>query len=226
MDIEGIGEKQAEALLQAGLVKDVGDLYSLREKKDKLIGMERMAEKSVSNLLAAIEKSKERLLSRVMFALGIRHVGAETAEILAKHFGSMDKLSGATEEELTAVPTIGPKIAESIVAFFKQKSNRKVIDKLRGAGVRLGADAAAQPTELPLSGEEFVITGKLEAMPRSEAEARIKELGGSAGSSVTKKTTFLVAGADPGFKLDRARELGVKVLNEEEFLGLLREGEK
>ena len=223
MDIEGIGEKQANALLEADLIKDVGDLYSLQ--KDKLIGMERMAEKSVSNLLAAIEESKNRSLSRVIFALGIRHVGAETAEILAKHFGSMDRLSRATEEELTAVPTIGPKIAESIVAFFKQESNRKVIDKLRRAGVRLEAEVT-EPTELPLSGEEFVVTGKLEAFPRSEAEARIKELGGSTGSSVTKKTTFLVAGADPGSKLDRARELGIRVLNEEEFLRLLREGEK
>ena len=223
MDIEGIGEKQANALLEADLIKDVGDLYSL--KKDKLIGMERMAEKSVSNLLTAIEESKNRSLSRVIFALGIRHVGAETAEILAKHFGSMDRLSRATEEELTAVPTIGPKIAESIVAFFKQESNRKVIDKLRRAGVRLEAEVT-EPTELPLSGEEFVVTGKLDAFPRSEAEARIKELGGSTGSSVTKKTTFLVVGADPGSKLDRARELGIKILNEEEFLRLLREGEK
>jgi DNA ligase (NAD+) len=223
MDIEGIGEKQANALLEADLIKDVGDLYSLQ--KDKLIGMERMAEKSVSNLLAAIEESKNRSLLRVIFALGIRHVGAETAEILAKHFGSMDRLSRATEEELTAVPTIGPKIAESIVAFFKQESNRKVIDKLRRAGVRLEAEVT-EPTELPLSGEEFVVTGKLEAFPRSEAEARIKELGGSTGSSVTKKTTFLIAGADPGSKLDRARELGIRVLNEEEFLRLLREGEK
>ena len=225
MDIEGIGEKQAEALLQAGLVKDVGDLYSLKERKDKLIGMERMAEKSVANLLAAIEESKGRPLSRVIFALGIRHVGAETAEILAKHFDSMDKLSRATEEELTVVLTIGPKIAESIVAFFKQESNRKVIDKLRRAGVRLEAEAVAL-TELPLSGEEFVITGKLEVFPRSQAEARIRELGGSTGSSVSKKTTFLVAGADPGSKLDRARELGIRVLNEEEFLRLLRQGEK
>ncbi len=225
MDIEGIGEKQASALLEADLIKDVGDLYSLKEKKDKLIGMERMAEKSVSNLLAAIEESKDRSLSRVIFALGIRHVGAETAEILAQHFGSMNRLSRATEEELTAVLTIGPKIAESIVAFFKQESNQRVIGKLRRAGVRLEAEVT-EPRELPLSGQEFVITGKLEAFARSEAEARIKELGGSAGSSVTKKTTFLVAGADPGSKLDRARELGTRIVNEEGFLRLLRESEK
>jgi len=225
MDIDGIGEKQASALLEAALIKDVGDLYSLKEKKDKLVGMERMAEKSVSNLLAAIEESKDRSLSRVIFALGIRHVGAETAEILAQHFGSMDRLARATEEELTAVPTIGPKIAESIVAFFKQESNQRVIGKLRRAGVRLGAEVI-EPREPPLSGQEFVITGKLEAFARSEAEARIKELGGSAGSSVTKKTTFLVAGVDPGSKLDRALELGTRIVNEEEFLRLLRESEK
>ena len=222
MDIEGLGEKLAEVLLHEGLIKDVGDLYSLMDKKDELIGMERMAEKSVSNLLAAIEESKGRPLDRVIFALGIRHVGSETAELLVKHFNSMDRLSRASEVELTAIPAIGPKIAESIVAFFKQEDNRKLIERLRKAGVRMEEEAAGR-TELPLSGQEFVLTGKLEAFPRSEAEARIKELGGSAGSSVTKKTTYVVVGTDPGSKLDRARQLGIKTLSEQEFLRLLKE---
>ncbi len=220
MDIEGIGEKLADVLLEAGLIKDVGDIYSLREKKDEITEMERMAEKSVSNLLDAIDESKERPLSRVIFALGIRHVGAETAEILAKHFDSVDKLSRASEEELTSVPSVGPKIAESVAAFFRQESNREIIDKLRRAGVKLEVEPAG-PEELPLSGQEFVITGKLEAFPRSEAESRIKGLGGSVGSSITKKTTFLVVGADPGSKLERARELGTGFLSEEEFLRVL-----
>ena len=220
MDIEGIGEKLADVLLEAGLIKDVGDIYSLREKKDEITEMERMAERSVSNLLDAIDESKERPLSRVIFALGIRHVGAETAEILIKHFDSMDKLSRASEEELTAIPGIGPKIAESVAAFFRQESNREIIDKLRRAGVKLEKEPAG-PEELPLSGQEFVISGKLEAFPRSEAESKIKGLGGSVGSSVTKKTTFLVVGADPGSKLERARELGTGFLSEEEFLRVL-----
>jgi len=222
MDIEGFGEKLAESLLKAGLIKDAGDIYTLKDKKEEFIGMERMGEKSASNVLKAIEESKNRPLSRVIFALGIRHVGSETAEILVKHFGSIDKLSQSTVEELITAPTIGPTIAESIVAFFRQYSNRKVIDKLRQAGVRI-REEAARPRELPLAGKEFVVTGKLESFSRTEAEARIRELGGLVGSSVSKKTDFLVVGADPGSKLDRARELGTTLLNEKQFLDILKE---
>jgi DNA ligase (NAD+) len=225
MDIEGIGEKQAEALFQSGLVKDIGDLYSLKDKKDEMIAMERMAEKSVSNMLAAIEDSKERPLARTLFALGIRHVGSETAEILAEHFRSMDELFRATMEDLTSIQAIGSKIAESIIDFFRQESNKAIIEKLRKAGVRLEMEESKRE-DLPLSGQEFVLTGKLEAFSRTEAEARIKELGGSAGSSVTRKTTILVAGADPGSKFDRARELGTRILTEEEFLKLLEEAKE
>jgi len=221
MDIDGVGEKLAAALLEKGLVKNVADLYSLHTQD--LMNLERMGEKSVQNVLDAIEWSKQRPLSRVIFAIGIRHVGAETAELLASHFGSMDRLASASEEELLAVPTIGPKIAESILAFFRQEANRDIIEELRRAGVRL-EEEAVELRERPLLGQEFVLTGRLETLPRSEVEARIKELGGSVGSSVTKKTTHLVVGAEPGSKLERARALGTKVLNEEEFLRLL-EGE-
>jgi DNA ligase (NAD+) len=227
MDIEGIGEKLAgalleETLLKAGLIKDVGDIYTLKDKKEQLIGLERMGEKSAANVLKAIDESKNRPLSRVIFALGIRHVGSETAEILVKHFGSIDKLSQSTEDELMAAPTIGPTIAESIVAFFRQESNRKVIDKLRQAGVRM-REETAKPRDLPLAGKEFVVTGKLDSFSRTEAEARIRELGGLVGSSVSKKTDFLVVGADPGSKVDRARELGTALLNEKQFLKMLEE---
>jgi DNA ligase (NAD+) len=222
MDIEGLGEKLAEALLKAGLIKDVSDIYTLKDKKEEFIGLERMGEKSASNVLKAIEESKNRPLSRVIFALGIRHVGSETAEILVKHFGSVDKLSQSTAEELMTAPTIGPTIAESIVAFFRQDSNLKVIDKLRQAGVRM-REETAKPRELPLAGKEFVVTGKLESCTRTEAEARIRELGGLVGSSVSKKTDFLVVGADPGSKLDRARELGTALLDEKQFLKMLEE---
>ena len=224
MDIDGLGEKQVETLLQAGLIKDVGDIYYLKDKKDELIGMERMAEKSVSNLLAAIEASKERPLSRIIFALGIRHVGSEMADILAGHFNGIEKLSLASEEELKAIPSVGPKIAESVVDFFEQEANREIIEKLKRAGVKLKAELEVkEQEELPFSGQEFVLTGKLEAFPRSTAESRIRELGGTAGSSVTKRTTYLVVGADPGSKLGRARELGAKIINEEELLRLFEE---
>ncbi len=222
MDIEGIGEKLAEALLKAGLIKDVGDIYTLEE--EKLIGLERMGKKSADNVLKAIEESKKRPLSRVIFALGIRHVGSETAEILAKHFGSIDRLAQSTAEELMEVPTIGPTIAESIVAFFRQKPNQDVIKKLKEAKVTM-REEAARPRELPLAGKEFVVTGKLDSCTRTEAEARIRELGGLVGSSVSKKTDFLVVGADPGSKLDRARELGTAQLDEKQFLDML-EGKK
>ena len=223
MDIEGIGEKLAEALLKSGLIKDVADIYTLSDKREEFINLERIGEKSADNVLEAIADSKNRPLARVIFALGIRHVGSETAEILARHFDSMDRLAQASEEDLMGIPAIGPKIAESIAAFFRQKSNLKVIEKLKKAGVKMEAAAAKQQTELPLAGKEFVVTGKLESFTRSEAEAKIKELGGSVGSSVTKKTTHLVVGADPGSKLDRARQLGTIVLTEEQFLKMLKE---
>jgi DNA ligase (NAD+) len=225
MDIDGIGESLSAALLKEGLVKDIADLYSLSEKKDQLLKLERMGEKSVSNLLAAIEKSKNRPLARVIFALGIRHVGAETAELLADHFSSIDALSKATAEELMAIPTIGPKVAESVVAFFRQEGNRQILRKLKEKGVKSPlVEEAVKAKELPLAGQEFVLTGKLEAFTRGEAQARIKERGGAVGSSVTKKTTYLVVGADPGSKLDEAKALGTKTLSEDQFLHLLETG--
>ncbi len=220
MDIRGIGESQSALLLKEGLVKDVADLYSLKEKREQLLELERMAEKSVDNLLEAIDKSKDRPLARVIFALGIRHIGGETAEILAREFHSLNALADASRERLMDIPTIGPKIADSVVAFFRQEENRSIIDRLRKAGVKL-EEEAAEPEELPLAGQEFVITGRLETFSRQEAEAKIKALGGTAGSSITKKTTYLVVGTDPGSKLARAQELGTKQLTEEEFLRLI-----
>jgi len=222
MDIRGIGESMSAILLREGLVKDVADLYDLKDKREQFISLERMANKSVDNMLNAIEKSKERPLSRVIFALGILHIGEEMAELLAKHFGSMDRLAKASREELLSVPTVGPKIADSIITFFKQKENLDIIERLKKAGVRL-EEVVVKPEELPLAGQEFVITGRLEAFSRQEAEAQIKALGGSTGNTVTKKTTHLVVGTDPGSKLVRAQELGTRRLTEEEFLRLLRQ---
>jgi DNA ligase (NAD+) len=219
MDIRGIGESNSALLLREGLVKNVADVYYLKEKKEQLLKLERMAEKSISNMLNAIEKSKQTPLPKVIFALGIRHVGEETAELLAQHFNSLNKLANASREELMSIPTIGPKIADSVVAFFRQEENKKIIQKLKDAGVKL--EEIAKPKEQPLAGMEFVVTGRLEAFSRQEAEARIKALGGSTGSSVTKKTTYLVVGADPGSKLAHAQELGTKLLTEEELFRLL-----
>jgi DNA ligase (NAD+) len=220
MDIRGIGESQSAMLLREGLVKDVADLYYLKEKRERLLNMERLAEKSVDNILNAIEKSKERPLARLIFALGVRHVGSETAEILASRFHSLEKLASASKEGLMETEAIGPKIADSIVAFFHAEENQDIIRRLKKAGVKLEEEARKE--ELPLAGKEFVVTGKLSAFSRQEAEARIKELGGTAKDNVTRKTNYLVVGADPGGnKLTRAQELGTRQINEEEFLRLL-----
>ncbi|MBA7621516.1 DNA ligase [subsurface metagenome] len=222
MDIRGIGESLSATLLKEGLVKNVADLYDLKDKKDQLVKLEKMADKSISNILNAIEKSKQTPLPRVIFALGILHIGEEMAELVAKHFGSLDRLANASREELLSIPAIGPKIADSIIAFFRQEENRRIIERLRRAGVRL-EEEAVKPEELPLAGQEFVITGKLDAFSRQEAETQIKALGGLTGNSVTTKTTYLVVGADPGSKLAHAQALGIKLLTEEEFLRLLRQ---
>ena len=221
MDIRGIGENMSALLLKEGLVKDVADLYYLKEKRESLLELEKMAEKSVSNMLEAIEKSKETPLSRVIFALGIRHVGGETAQLLARHFSSIDRLAGTSREELVSIAAIGPKIADSIIAFFGQEENKRIVEKLRKAGVRL-KEEAIEGEELPLAGQEFVVTGRLETFARQEAEARIKALGGTTKDNVTRNTAYLVVGAEPGgSKLTRAQALGTKQLTEEEFLGLL-----
>jgi DNA ligase (NAD+) len=240
MDIDGVGEKLCQALFEAGLVKDAADLYYLT--KEQLLGLERMADKSVSNVLNSIEKSKDRPLARVIFALGILHVGDQYAELLtehfdridvgdqyaellAEHFDRIDNLAKASEGDLSTIPSIGPKIAESIVAFFRQQRNRQIIEKLRKAGMRLEREKVkeAKPKELPLAGLEFVLTGKLESFSRSEAEAKIKALGGTVSSDVTKKTSYVVVGADPGSKLAKAEKLEIKTLNEAEFLDFLNQ---
>ena len=223
MDIEGVGEKMSQTLFDAGLIKDVGDLYYLT--RDQLLSLERMADKSAANILNSIERSKNRPLPRVIFALGITHIGEETAKLLAEHYTSLDELAGASREQLLEIPSIGPKIADSILAFFRQGQNKRIIEKLRKAGVKLEAEKAKRK-DLPLAGLEFVITGTLEAFPRQDAEAKIKALGGKAGSDVTRKTNYLVVGEEPGSKLARAEALGIKKLTEAELLELLKQAER
>jgi DNA ligase (NAD+) len=222
MDIEGIGEMMSQAIFEAGLIKDVGDIYYL--SREQLLSLEKVADKSATNILKSIEKSKDRPLPRVIFALGIPGIGDQTAELLVEHFSSIDELSQASKERLQEIPSIGPKIADSILAFFRQKQNREIIDKLKKGGVKLEAEKVKR-ADLPLAGLDFVITGRLEAFPREQAEAKIKDLGGKAGSDVTRKTSYLVVGADPGSKLARAQSFGTKVLNETEFLQLLKQAE-
>jgi DNA ligase (NAD+) len=222
MDIRGIGESLSATLFENGLVKNVADLYYLKEKREELLKLERMADKSITNILNSIEKSKARPLARVIFALGIRHVGQEMAEILAKEWGSLDALAHASREELMSIATIGPKIADSILAFFKQEENKTIIEKLAKAGVML-KEEVAKLEEMPLIDMEFVITGRLEVFTRMEAATQIKALGGSVKDNVSMKTTYLVAGADPGSKFARAQTLGTNILTEEEFLNLLRQ---
>ncbi|MAG15000.1 MAG: DNA ligase (NAD(+)) LigA [Dehalococcoidales bacterium] len=220
MDIRGIGENLSALLHEKGLVRDAADLYYLKDKQEQLLGLEKMAKKSVTNILNAIEQSKDRPLSRVIFALGIRHIGEETAETLAREFHSLDELAETSREQLISILTIGPKIADSITAFFRQAENRDIIERLRKAKVRL-AEKAAKAKVRTLSGVEFVLTGTLNTFPRQEAEAKIKALGGTTGKNVTQKTTYLVVGVDPGSKLTKAQHMGTKILNETELLILL-----
>ena len=196
-------------------MKDVADLYSL--KAEKVAGLERMAEKSAQNLVSAIQGSKTRDLDRLVAALAIMHVGSRVAEILAEHFGSLDKLAAASEEELTEVPEIGPIVAHSIHSFFRDPGNKRIIQKLKAAGVNTVKAARAAVKETPITGKTLVVTGTLSRYSRKDIEDYIKGLGGKVASSVSKKTDYVVAGESPGSKLDKARELGVKTLTEDEF---------
>ncbi|RME76962.1 MAG: NAD-dependent DNA ligase LigA [Planctomycetota bacterium] len=219
MDIEGLGEKLATQLVERGLVEDVGDLYFLR--KEQLLELERMGEKSADNLLGAIERSKRQPLSRVLTALGIRHVGPTVARLLVRHFPSIDALAAASEEQLAAIPQIGPVVAHSVRTFFSSERNREVIEKLRRAGVQL-EEATTHEGPRPFEGKTVVVTGRLERWTRSEIKEFLERLGAHVASSVSKRTDFVLAGEDPGSKLDRARELGRPVLDEQAFVAELR----
>jgi DNA ligase (NAD+) len=227
MDIRGIGEQMAALLLRENLVQDYADIYYLRDRRENLLKIERIGEKTVENLLGAIEKSKERPFERLISALGIRHVGEETSNLLVQAFTSTDKLAAASREELMAVPSIGPRIADSIHAFFQNPDNLKIIQKLKEAGVPLHLAAESMPpSRLSLAGLEFVITGKLESFSREEAEESIRKLGGTAKSDVTKKTNYLVVGVDAGSKLAKAQALGIKQISEAELVSMLGPSQK
>ena len=219
MDIEHLGEAVVEQLVDRGLVRSFADLYGL--SVDQLAELERLAEKSATNLHTAIQGSKGRALARLLFALGIRYVGENVARILAAELGSMDKLAHAREEQLAAVHGIGPRIAESVALFFQQPENRHLIAALHQAGVRMEEETSAGPK--PLLGKTFVLTGGLQRMTRGEAKAAIQRLGGRVTSSVSKKTDFVVIGTDPGSKYEDAKRLGVPTLDEEAFQAILQQ---
>ncbi len=218
MDIDGLGIKQVISLLDNNKIKNAADLYRLQ--MDDLLELERMAEKSASNLLAAIEASKDQPLARLLVALGIPHVGSEVAELLSEAYPSMNELMDVDEEVLTAIPSVGPKIAASVVSYFQNGPNRDVIDRLGNAGVRLQDEARPERATPTLAGLRFVVTGRLRESSRSEIQGRIKAAGGAISGSVSKKTNYLIAGEDAGSKLADAEALGVKVISEDEFLAL------
>jgi DNA ligase (NAD+) len=218
MNIDGLGEKIVVQLIEHDLLKDFADLYKL--DLETLSGLERMAEKSAQNLLDEIAASKKNSLARLIYAIGIPFVGERTAQLLAAHFGTMEELRDATDEELVEVAEVGPKIAEGVREFFSESANRKLIDHLRAAGVNMKEERAA-PKSAKFAGMTFVFTGTLTKRSREEAEALVAAHGGKAGSSVSKKTNYVVVGADPGSKFEKAKSLKVPILDEAQFDKLL-----
>lgn len=217
LDIEGLGEKLVEQLVDSGRVKSLADLFSLRPLE--LVGLDRMGQKSADNLVEAIDKARAPALGRLLFALGIRHVGETTARDVARHFGSIEAIMDADEDALSSVPDVGPVVAGSIRRFFAEQHNRDVIDQLKAQGVHPVAEAVPQDTTL--AGKTFVLTGTLPNWTREEASMRIQAAGGKVSGSVSKKTAYLVAGEDAGSKLTKAQELGVTVLDEDALKALL-----
>jgi DNA ligase (NAD+) len=217
MNIEGMGESLVNQLADRGLVKDVADIYMLDEAK--LLSLERIGKKSADNLLREIEASKKLPLERVILGLGIRFVGERTAELLAEHFGSMDAFMNAGFDDLQQVTEVGPRVAEAITEFFSEPRNRELVERLRKAGLRFEGEKKQRGTTL--AGKTFVLTGTLPNLSRDEAKKMIEDAGGKVSGSVSKKTDYVVAGSDPGSKLDKARELKVSVIDEDGLTRLL-----
>ncbi|HXO05152.1 MAG TPA: NAD-dependent DNA ligase LigA, partial [Candidatus Sulfotelmatobacter sp.] len=214
MNIDGLGEKIVDQLIEKNLVKDFADLYKL--DLESLAELDRMAEKSAQNLIDEIAASKKNSLARLIYAIGMPFVGERTAQLLAEHFGSMDKLAAASAETLMEVGEVGPKVAEGVLEFFSESANRKLIEHLRAAGVNMKEERAA-PISARFAGKTFVFTGTLANRTREEAEALVAAHGGKAGGSVSKKTSYVVVGDDAGSKLEKAKSLGVPTLDETQF---------
>ncbi|MCU0761925.1 MAG: NAD-dependent DNA ligase LigA [Hydrogenophaga sp.] len=222
VEVEGLGDKLVEQLVDGGLVKTLPDLYRLGFAA--LSQLDRMADKSAQNLMAALERSKQTTLPRFLFGLGIRHVGEATAKDLARHFGSLDRIMDAAQDQLLAVNDVGPVVAQSIRTFFDQPHNREVVEQLRACGLHWEEGAPAPVTSLPLAGRTFVLTGTFPTLSRDQAKERLEAAGAKVAGSVSKKTDYVVAGADAGSKLEKAQALGVTVIDEAGMLGLLADG--
>lgn len=222
MDIEGLGESVAKQLVERKMIKDLADIYFL--KKEDLLTLELFADKKAENLLKAIEESKKRPFSKFLYGLGIRHVGEKAAFILAQRFKNIDNLMQAKIDDLLEIDEVGPVMAESVINFFKQKSSQELIKKFKKAGLVLAEEKKVGPQ--PLKSKKFVFTGELASFTRKEAEDLVRSLGGEASSSVSKNTDFVVVGENPGSKYDKAKELGIKIINEEEFKKMIEEVKK
>jgi DNA ligase (NAD+) len=220
LDIEGLGEKLVEQLVDRGRIHSLADIFTLQA--DELAGFDRMGQKSADNLIAAIQQAKQPLLGRLIFSLGIRHVGETTARDLALHFGSIEKIMSASQDDLLAVTDVGPVVAGSIARFFAETHNQEIVIALQAQGVTPRAEVA--PRSAGLSGKTFVLTGTLPVWTREEASSLIAAAGGKVTGSVSRKTSFVVAGADAGSKLEKALELGVSVLDEAALRELLAQG--
>ncbi|MEO6693591.1 MAG: NAD-dependent DNA ligase LigA [Ignavibacteria bacterium] len=222
MEIEGLGESIIDIFIEKNLLKNFADIYDLAKSSDKIISLERFGVKSVDNLLAAIEESKNKPFDKVLFSIGIRHIGERTAKILSKHFENIDNLISSSESEILSIHEVGPKIAESVVKFFKDKNNIDLINRLKKAGLKFSSERKSSDVRNSnFSNKIFVITGTLENYKRDVIQNMIEDLGGRVSSSVSKKTDYVIAGADAGSKLEKAKSLKVKVIDEKEFQSML-----
>ncbi len=219
MDIEGLGDKLVDQLVDQKLLGDLDDLYRLT--REQVASLERMADKSAFNLIEAVERSKEISLERFYFGLGIRHVGEHLARVLARRYPDVRELMSATEEELTAIRDVGPKVAQAIVSFFQDTQNRRVVQSLLELGVRPMPPVQTEAAASPFQGKSVVFTGALQSMTRQDAETLVERLGGRAASSVSARTDLVVAGPGAGTKLVQAKKLGIRAVSEEEFMAMI-----
>ena len=222
MDIEGLGEAVVDQFVHLGLLKNCADLYDLHTHQETILSLDRWGKKSAQNLLDAIEVSKTRPFSRVVYALGIRHIGASIAQVLVDNFNTIEQLIAAKETDLQSIQGIGPQIAESVIRFFANKHNQRIINRLKSAGVQMFEKKKRIRTSQQFSNKSFVLTGTLATMTREEAKHRIESLGGKVVSSISKNTNFVIVGADAGSKLEKAKTLGILLLDEQKFLNMLQ----
>jgi len=220
VEVEGLGEKLVDQLVETNVIRTLPDLYKLG--LTSLAALDRMAEKSAQNIVDALEKSKQTTLPRFLFGLGVRHVGEATAKDLARHFGKLDAIMDATEEQLLEVNDVGPIVAKSIHTFFAQAHNREVVEQLRACGVTWEEGEPAAQASKPLTGKTFVLTGTFPTLSRDQAKDLLEAAGAKVAGSVSKKTSYVVAGTEAGSKLDKANELGVIVLDEAAMLEMLK----